>query len=69
MAKTYRVAGMTCGGCAKSVESAIKAALPAASVRVDLEKAAVTVDGADDAAAVKNAVDAAGFDFQGAVEA
>lgn len=66
MAKTYRVTGMTCGGCAKSVESAIKAALPGASVSVDLEKAAVTVEGADDDQAVARAVDDAGFTFEGA---
>ncbi|KAF0117432.1 MAG: hypothetical protein FD149_1147 [Rhodospirillaceae bacterium] len=28
MTKTYRVAGMTCGGCARSVETAIRAAGP-----------------------------------------
>lgn len=63
---TYRVTGMTCGGCARSVETAIKAVAPAATVSVDLAAKAVTVDGAS-AEQVKQAVDEAGFDFEGAV--
>lgn len=62
---TYRVSGMTCGGCARSVESAIKAEAPDAKVTVDLGTASVTVDGASEAQ-VKKAVDEAGFGFQGA---
>jgi copper chaperone len=65
MAKTYRVTGMTCGGCAKSVESAIKAAAPGAAVTVDLAAKAVTVEGASEAQ-VKQAVDDAGFTYEGA---
>ena len=65
MAKTYRVTGMTCGGCAKSVESAIKAAAPEATVAVDLAAQAVTVTGAEEAQ-VRQAVDDAGFTFEGA---
>lgn len=65
MANTYRVTGMTCGGCARSVESAIKAAAPDATVTVDLAAKAVTVDGASEAQ-VKQAVDDAGFGFEGA---
>ncbi|MCR6632273.1 MAG: heavy-metal-associated domain-containing protein [Magnetospirillum sp.] len=66
MTATFRVTGMTCGGCARSVESAIKAAAPGASVSVDLAAAAVKVDGAT-AEQVKKAVDEAGFGFEGAV--
>lgn len=62
---TYRVSGMTCGGCARSVESAIKAEAPEAKVTVDLGTASVSVDGASEAQ-VKKAVDEAGFTFQGA---
>ncbi len=65
MSTTYKVSGMTCGGCARSVEQAIKAEAPAANVTIDLGTATVTVDGADEAQ-VKKAVDGAGFDFQGA---
>jgi copper chaperone len=61
MATTYRVTGMTCGGCARSVESAIKAVAPAATVQVDLAAKAVTVDGAT-AEQVRQAVDDAGFE-------
>ena len=64
MATTYRVTGMTCGGCARSVESAIKSVAAGAKVEVDLGKAAVTVDGATEAD-VKKAVDEAGFSFEG----
>ncbi len=69
MARTYRVDGMTCGGCAASVERAIKAAVPGASVSVDLGKKAVTVDGATDEATddgrIRQAVEAAGFTYEG----
>lgn len=66
MAKTYRVTGMTCGGCAKSVEGAIQAAAPGASVTVDLAAKAVTVEGASEAQ-VRQAVDDAGFTYEGVV--
>jgi len=66
MAQTYRVSGMTCGGCMRAVEQAIKTAAPGASVTVDLTAGKVTVDGADQAAVAK-AVDEAGFEFGGAV--
>lgn len=65
MPQTYRVDGMTCGGCAKSVETAIKAVAPAAQVSVNLEQAQITVDGASEDA-IRGAVDGAGFDFKGA---
>lgn len=65
MAQAYRVTGMTCGGCARSVESAIKAVAPGATVTVDLSAAKVSVDGASEAQ-VKQAVDDAGFAFEGA---
>lgn len=66
MANTYRVTGMTCGGCARAVESAIKAVAPEASVSVDLAAKAVTVEGASEEQ-VRQAVDDAGFGFEGAV--
>jgi len=64
MSTTYHVTGMTCGGCARSVESAIKAEAPDAKVSVDLGSASVTVDGASESQ-VKKAVDEAGFTFLG----
>ncbi|MGE5545396.1 MAG: heavy-metal-associated domain-containing protein [Solirubrobacterales bacterium] len=65
MAEAYRVTGMTCGGCARAVENAIKAEAPEAKVTVDLAAAAVTVDGASEQQ-VRKAVDDAGFTFGGA---
>ncbi len=64
MSKSYNVSGMTCGGCARSVEAAIKAVAPQASVTADAAKGQVTVEGAN-AKQVEVAVRDAGFDFQG----
>jgi copper chaperone len=64
MAKTYSVTGMSCGGCARSVESAIKALAPDAKVTVDVAAASVSVDGATDEQ-VRKAVDEAGFEYGG----
>jgi len=65
MSKTYLVKGMTCGGCVRSVEAAIREQAPGAKVSVDLPTGKVTVEGADEAA-VKRAVDDAGFTWAGA---
>ena len=67
MAAKYKVAGMTCGGCAKSVEKAIKAAVPAAVVEVDLASGTVSVSPEADAVVVGRSVEEAGFDFLGPV--
>jgi copper chaperone len=65
MVKTYKVSGMTCGGCARSVEQAIKAAAPTAQVSVDLATGKVSVDGVADDQLIAKAIDDAGFDFLG----
>ena len=65
MSETYKVEGMTCGGCVRSVTNAITRLAPNATVAVDLPTGLVTVDGAD-AETVRNAVEGAGFDFGGA---
>lgn len=65
MATTYRVNGMTCQGCARSVTNAIKAVSPAAQVSVDLDAKTVSVDGLIAEDAVKQAVGDAGFEFAG----
>ncbi len=62
---TYRVNGMTCGGCANAVTRAIKAAAPAAEVKVDLSAKTVSVEGNVAAETVKTAVKDAGFEFAG----
>lgn len=64
MTKTYRVEGMTCGGCANAVKRALTR-LDARSVDVDLGLGRVTVDGDIDDAAVAQAVEAAGFTYAG----
>ncbi len=64
MGETYKVDGMTCGGCARSVTNAITKAAPEAKVSVDLPAGAVTVDGPADEAVVRKAVEAAGFEFK-----
>jgi copper chaperone len=67
MEKTYKVDGMTCGGCAQSVEKAITTVAPAVTVKVDLENKRVTVLGIDNDALVAQAVEEAGFDYEGPV--
>ena len=64
MTDTYKVAGMTCGGCAKSVETAIAALAPGATVSADAKTGLVQVSGAT-LAQVSQAVDDAGFEFKG----
>ena len=66
MAERYRVGGMTCQGCARSVGAAINRTAPAAKVEIDVAAGIVAVEGAVAADAVKKAVEAAGFDFLGA---
>ncbi|MCP3668899.1 MAG: heavy-metal-associated domain-containing protein [Gammaproteobacteria bacterium] len=67
MIKTFIVKGMSCGGCVGSVEQAIKAAAPAASVEVFLDGGLVKVDGVEDDFVVQKAVEDAGFTFEGKV--
>ncbi|MFT4978840.1 MAG: copper chaperone [Myxococcota bacterium] len=63
---TYRVSGMTCGGCERSVNRALSAALPGVQVSASHAEATVAVTGAHDAAAVARVVEDAGFEFGGA---
>lgn len=63
MSKTYKVEGMTCGGCSSAVERAIKEMAPDASVEVQLDGGLVTVTGVDDDAIIQQAVEDAGFTF------
>ncbi|GAB6051978.1 heavy-metal-associated domain-containing protein [Magnetospira thiophila] len=66
MAK-YLVDGMTCGGCAASVERAIKELAPNSTVSVDLAAKEITVGGVDDDAVIQQAVENAGFEYKGQV--
>lgn len=65
MADAYKVDGMTCGGCARSVSNAIVKAAPNAAVTVDLASGRVMVDGGIAEEVVRQAVEEAGFDFVG----
>ncbi|WP_142846997.1 heavy-metal-associated domain-containing protein [Telmatospirillum sp. J64-1] len=65
MAKTYRVSGMTCGGCARSVEKAIQTSVPGAQVTIELQSGRVTVEGACSDDQIERAVTEAGFDYEG----
>jgi copper chaperone len=65
MRASYRIGGMTCGGCANAVTRAIKRLDPAARVQVDLAAGQVSVDGVCSREAVQSAVEAAGFRFEG----
>lgn len=73
MTQSYKVDGMTCGGCAASVEKAIRAVNADLAVSVDLEAGRVTLSGSEAAlaqtseAAVEQAVEDAGFDFGGRI--
>lgn len=62
-ATTYRVTGMTCGGCVKTLTRALEQALPEAQVDVQLEGGLVRVSGIHTPAAVSQAVEDAGFDM------
>jgi len=64
MSETYKVIGMSCGGCVKSVTNTIVDAAPGAEVSVNLDEKTVNVNGADEAT-VKQAVEDAGFEFSG----
>lgn len=67
MSKVYKVDGMTCGGCASSVQKAIAAAMPEADVQIDLPTAAVTVSATVEIedSVIRKAVEDAGFDYAG----
>jgi copper chaperone len=65
MQATYKVQGMTCEGCARSITRAVAAELPAVKTQVSVQSGTLTVDGDHDEAAVARAVDNAGFTFAG----
>ncbi len=65
MSTAYKVLGMTCEGCARSLENAMNTAAPGADIRVDLEGNRITITGFDDLDVIAEAVEAAGFAFGG----
>lgn len=62
---SYRVTGMTCGGCVRAVTKALVAKAPHAKIEVDLAGALVRIAGGPDDAGVRQAIEAAGFGFAG----
>ena len=65
--KTYRVDGMTCGGCVASMTRALKNVLPDQEIEVTLQGGLVRVAGDHDSKKVAQAADAAGFTYVGPV--
>jgi copper chaperone len=61
---SLEVEGMTCMGCVRSVEAALKKADPTAKVAIDLPSGKVDLDGALDFAAAKSVIEASGFDVK-----
>ncbi len=61
--KVYRVNGMTCGGCAKHVEKALRSVAGVASVVMDVAKGTATVEGTASFDAMAASVGAAGYEL------
>ncbi|HJV39057.1 MAG TPA: heavy metal-associated domain-containing protein [Geothrix sp.] len=59
--QTYRVTGMTCGGCVRHVDKALRATPGVTDVVVDLSKNAATVSGTATFEALAAAVAEAGY--------
>ncbi|WP_237154584.1 heavy-metal-associated domain-containing protein [Oryzibacter oryziterrae] len=57
-----KVEGMMCGGCAGTVEKAIKRVDPNAAVTIDLPTGRVNVETDKDSKAISEAIEAAGYD-------
>ena len=65
MEETYKVGGMTCGGCVRSVTNALERLSGDHDVEVSLEAGTVRVRGEHSEAEIEQAVEDAGFDFGG----
>jgi len=61
--KVYRVNGMTCGGCAKHVEKAIRSVAGVAGVVMDVAKGTATVEGTASFETMAASVGAAGYEL------
>ncbi|MBX6367945.1 MAG: heavy-metal-associated domain-containing protein [Rhodospirillales bacterium] len=64
MTRTYRVTGMTCEGCVRSVERALARVAPGARVSVDLATGRVSIENGPEETLVASAVTEAGFGFE-----
>jgi len=63
--QVYRVQGMTCGGCAKHVEKALRAVAGVTGVTVDIAQGTATIDGPAAFEALAASVAAAGYELTG----
>lgn len=61
--KTYRITGMTCGGCAKHVEKALRSVEGVTNVVVDLAAGTANVSGDAPFTALAGSVAAAGYEM------
>ncbi|MFA5121258.1 heavy-metal-associated domain-containing protein [Zavarzinia sp.] len=64
--QVLEVTGMTCGGCAKSVEKAVAKVAPDAAPKVDLDAGKVSFADGVDPKAVAQAIERAGFGVKAA---
>ncbi|GAA0592433.1 heavy-metal-associated domain-containing protein [Craurococcus roseus] len=60
----FKVANMSCGGCARAVTAALRGVDPAARIAVDLERREVAVEGTAGAEGFAGALREAGFEGQ-----
>ncbi|MDP1832066.1 MAG: heavy metal-associated domain-containing protein [Geothrix sp.] len=63
--KVYRVQGMTCGGCAKHVEKALRSVPGVTGVAMDVAQGTATIDGPATFEAMAASVAAAGYEMAG----
>jgi copper chaperone CopZ len=63
--KVYRVQGMTCGGCAKHVEKALRSVPGVTSVAMDVAKGTASVAGEASFESLAASVAAAGYEMVG----
>lgn len=60
---TYKIQGMTCGGCAKHVEKALRSVPGVTGVVVDVAQGTAAVDGTASFEAMAASVEAAGYEM------
>lgn len=63
--RAYRVGGMTCGGCVRSVEKALAPLASTLRVEVQLSPGRVIIEGDHDVRDLAARIEGAGFDFLG----
>lgn len=62
MSKTYKIEGMSCGGCVSAIENTLQSLLRAEStVSIDLDSGLMTVEGEESTDVIINAIEEAGF--------